>query len=422
MRSYNEKDYFNKSSNWNKEGSGQNFPRSFNRSSSNNKHENLWLMIPRKFRSNDYAKEYSLFLKEHLEKVTEFLRNVEGFNKMMANEINIYSKDRNLIEKTPNVKGFNDLVLHPAVYENVQIMKYNEMTPIQRKVLPLIMQGENIIGCAQTGSGKTVAFLLPIINNMLLLGPEHDPSQIRSFTPTTLILSPTRELTEQTYKVCRLLTENTGISCAKIYGGAPHIDQLKEMNGGADILIATPGRLLDFLKKDTIKLDYIKYFILDEADRMLDMGFEKQINEIVFRYNMPDKSSRLSLLFSATFSREVYSSADAYIKNYLIATNNIQSNEFTFNENVIQRFIEVDDKNKDVELHKLLQNIKGTTIGKFYLILFSKFLWRKNIVLIYSLIHLTKLTIIALEFTVTNHRMKEIMLLKCLIREKFLYL
>jgi ATP-dependent RNA helicase DDX3X len=185
------------------------------------------------------------------------------------------------------------------------------------------------------------------------------------FIPSSIILSPTRELTEQTYKVARLLLKNTGITCAKIYGGHPHWDQTNEMSSGCDILIATPGRLIDFLKRGNIILNYVNYLVLDEADRMLDMGFDKQIAEIVFRFNMPPKEERQSLLFSATFSKEVYSTAESYIKNYLIATNNLHADEFSINENVKHEFHHVEQRDKDLFLHKQLQDIKGKTIGKF---------------------------------------------------------
>lgn len=182
--------------------------------------------------------------------------------------------------------------------------------------------------------------------------------------PIILILSPTRELTEQTYKVCRLLLYNTGINCVKLFGGVPHVDQIREMKPGAEIVIATPGRLIDYVKRGTIVLNYIQFLILDEADRMLDMGFEKQLSEIVFLYNMPDKSNRLSLLFSATFSQEVCNSANAYIKDYIIASTNINLSDNSGNKNIEQIFYFCEDNQKLYKIHEILQNVKGKVISK----------------------------------------------------------
>lgn len=183
-------------------------------------------------------------------------------------------------------------------------------------------------------------------------------------TPSCLILSPTRELTEQTYKVCRLLLNNTGINCVKLFGGVNYKDQYTEMKPGAEIIIATPGRLLDFLKREVIVLNYIDFLVLDEADRMLDMGFGQQLNDIIFMYKMPDKAARQSLLFSATFSREICETANGFINNYLIASNNIDFDKNTGNVDIEEHFFLVEENNKKNKTHELLQSIKGKTISK----------------------------------------------------------
>lgn len=326
---------------------------------------NQWIYYKRPFRPNYqiYDDEYNQFLDEHYKKLSEF-KDEEAFKKLMSTPIYIFDKNKkNVKEKIIICEKFEELDLYDQLQKNLKSLKFDHMTPIQKTVIPLITKNVNVIGCAQTGSGKTMAFLLPIIDNIIKKGvPNYDPECLALCKPIVLILSPTRELTEQTYKVSRLICKNTGLNCAKLYGGAPHIDQINEMKPGAEILIATPGRLLDFLKKGTIALNYIKYLILDEADRMLDMGFEKQICEIVFRHKMPVKEERQSLLFSATFSDEVCNSANAYIKDYFIISNNINFEEVRANENIEQKFYEVEENKKMYKLHECLQKVNGSTI------------------------------------------------------------
>ena len=159
------------------------------------------------------------------------------------------------------------------------------MTPIQRKVVPLINNGSDIMGCSQTGSGKTISFLSPVIDIMLKKGPPSD-KQLKPgvSAPLCLILVPTRELAEQIYKEARKLCYRTGIIVAKVYGGVGYDPQKMALEDGCDILVATPGRLIDFLNKQNIKLNEVRHLVIDEADRILDMGFEDQLNSIINEY------------------------------------------------------------------------------------------------------------------------------------------
>jgi ATP-dependent RNA helicase DDX3X len=141
------------------------------------------------------------------------------------------------------------------------------------------------MGCSQTGSGKTIAFLAPIITKMLNDGPpKNENISYGQSAPIVLILVPTRELAEQIYKEARKLVHKTHMEVIKIYGGVAYEGQYNDIRQGADILVAAPGRLIDFLNKGVITLSQVKYFIIDEADRILDMGFEDQLKSIVFRY------------------------------------------------------------------------------------------------------------------------------------------
>ena len=176
--------------------------------------------------------------------------------------------------------------MNKHLLSNIEKMKFTYMTPIQGFVIPMVISGKDLIGCSQTGSGKTMAFLTPIIDNLLVNGPPDFYEISKSSKPVLLILIPTRELAEQIYKEARKLTFMTGINVVKIYGGVPYTNQIAEIKQGCDILIATPGRLIDFLEKELIKLHHLKYFIIDEADKMMDMGFEKQMNNIIYEYGI----------------------------------------------------------------------------------------------------------------------------------------
>ena len=171
-------------------------------------------------------------------------------------------------------------------------MGYDEPTPIQKQTIPPIMEGRDVIGVAQTGTGKTAAFLLPILDS-LLRGPSH--------VTRCLILAPTRELAMQIDDARMGLAYHTGLSGCVVYGGAPVIPQVTALKGGADVVTATPGRLLDHLWHGLPKMDKIEVLVLDEADRMLDMGFLPDIEKILRR--LPD--NRQNLLFSATMPPEI---------------------------------------------------------------------------------------------------------------------
>jgi ATP-dependent RNA helicase DDX3X len=196
------------------------------------------------------------------------------------NEENItLSLEGKTVTPDTTLEKFSQVGFSKEIMANFDKMKFDLMTPIQKYVLPVIAQGNDVIGCSQTGSGKTIAFLSPIVNKMMKDGPPKENSEYPS-SPIALILIPTRELAEQIYREGRKLLHNTGIQITKIYGGVPHDSQLRELRDGTDILVATPGRLIDFLGSKMISLKMIKYLILDEADRILDLGFTEQLNNI----------------------------------------------------------------------------------------------------------------------------------------------
>lgn len=167
------------------------------------------------------------------------------------------------------------------------------------------------MACAQTGSGKTAAFLVPILNHILEAGPvggagtQNGYGSKKKQFPLALVLAPTRELATQIYEESRKFAYRSRVRPCVVYGGAHVGDQMRDLDKGCHLLVATPGRLVDMLERGRISLEFCKYLVLDEADRMLDMGFEPQIRRIVEQNNMPVVGKRQTLMFSATFPKEI---------------------------------------------------------------------------------------------------------------------
>lgn len=198
--------------------------------------------------------------------------------------------------------NFNSLSFHPLISEGISAAGYSAPTPIQTRTIPPILAGRDVLGLAQTGTGKTAAFVLPILQR-LLKGPR---GMLR-----ILILSPTRELAEQTHNTITQLGLMTGLRSQTVYGGVSAQPQIKGLKAGAEIVVACPGRLLDLMAQKEISLRNIEVLVLDEADQMFDMGFLPSIRRILAL--LP--SSRQTLLFSATMPREIRSLANDFLHN-----------------------------------------------------------------------------------------------------------
>lgn len=263
-------DYSNKSTFNNKDFFRQGFTKTYEKPNSNTwkgRYGNDFYSV----NNDDKLLAEHLF---HLNNKKDF-----NFNKLLEGKIYVY--DNNKLVNTNECHSFEEFVSNETLLANINEMQFKQLTPIQKTVIPLILGKFDIMACAQTGSGKTVAFLYPVINSMLKEGPpEIHMNKFVSY-PLVLILVPVRELAEQIYSVCRLMTKNTYIRVCKLYGGVKHDTQNSDLKAGIDILISTTGRILDFLKSGRISLSAIKFLIIDEADRLLDMGFEKQLNEIL---------------------------------------------------------------------------------------------------------------------------------------------
>ncbi|CAI5535792.1 unnamed protein product [Closterium sp. Naga37s-1] len=221
----------------------------------------------------------------------------------------------------PAITAFDGSGLQPAVMENVKRCNYSNPTPVQRHAIPISLAGRDLMACAQTGSGKTAAFCLPIISGILASGPPPDrPRFGRKAFPLALILSPTRELTSQIHAEACKFAYKTGLRAVVVYGGAPAGQQMRELEKGVEILVATPGRLCDMLERGKVSITMVRYLALDEADRMLDMGFEPQIRRIVEQEGMPRAGERQTLMFSATFPKEIQRLAADFLANYVFLT------------------------------------------------------------------------------------------------------
>jgi len=191
---------------------------------------------------------------------------------------------------------FTNLKLMKNLLDSVEREGYTVPTPIQQQSIPHILNGKDLFGCAQTGTGKTAAFALPILQRIV-----QERGAVTNHGIKALVLAPTRELAIQIDESFRTYGTGTGVKTACVYGGISQHSQVNALKRGVDILVATPGRLLDLIQQRFIKLDTIRYFVLDEADRMLDMGFINDIKKIVGM--LPDK--RQSLFFAATLTPDI---------------------------------------------------------------------------------------------------------------------
>ena len=194
---------------------------------------------------------------------------------------------------------FDSMPIHASILAGIRDAGFEFCTPIQANTLPIALEGHDVAGQAQTGTGKTAAFLIAAYQR--LLTKERDPEQKRQ--PRVFVLAPTRELAVQIANDAEDIGKHTGLKIALAYGGTDYEKQRKTLQDGVDLLIGTPGRIIDYFKQGVFKLDQVEVAILDEADRMFDLGFIKDIRYLLRR--LPDPDKRLNMLFSATLSQRV---------------------------------------------------------------------------------------------------------------------
>ncbi|KAL3468363.1 P-loop containing nucleoside triphosphate hydrolase protein [Aspergillus heterothallicus] len=264
------------------------------------------------------------------------------------------------------VNTFTNPPLDDHLISNIKLARYQTPTPVQKYSIPIVMNGRDLMACAQTGSGKTGGFLFPILSQAYKNGPATAPAQAagqygygrqRKAYPTSLILAPTRELVSQIFDEARKFAYRSWVRPCVVYGGADIGSQLRQIERGCDLLVATPGRLVDLIERGRISLVNIKYLILDEADRMLDMGFEPQIRRIVEGEDMPNVNDRQTLMFSATFPRDIQMLARDFLKDYVfLSVGRVGSTS----ENITQKVEYVEDHDKRSVLLDILHT-HGTT-------------------------------------------------------------
>ncbi|WP_321346753.1 DEAD/DEAH box helicase [uncultured Draconibacterium sp.] len=238
---------------------------------------------------------------------------------------------------------FEDLKLHPAILKALKDENYSEPTSIQAQAIPLVLERNDVLGSAQTGTGKTAAFAIPIIQH-LINNNRHEKGRRRI---KSLVVTPTRELAIQIGESFNAYGKYSNLQNTVIFGGVPQNPQVRQLQKGVDILVATPGRLLDLISQKHISLNDVKYFVLDEADRMLDMGFIHDINKLLKL--LPKQ--RQSLFFSATMPTKILKLSQQILVNpKKVAVNPVSSTAETIQQHIY--FTNKSDK-KNLLLHIL---------------------------------------------------------------------
>nr|XP_046179664.1 ATP-dependent RNA helicase DDX3X-like isoform X2 [Oncorhynchus gorbuscha] len=262
-----------------------------------------------------------------------------------------------------HIDSFQDVEMGEIIMSNIALTRYTRPTPVQKYAIPIIKNKRDLMACAQTGSGKTAAFLLPVLSQIYTEGPgealaaqksggqDNGKYGRRKQYPLALVLAPTRELALQIYEEARKFAYRSRVRPCVVYGGADIGQQIRDLERGCHLLVATPGRLVDMMERGKIGLDYCNYLVLDEADRMLDMGFEPQIRRIVEQDTMPPKGIRQTMMFSATFPKEIQILARDFLEEYIfLAVGRVGSTS----ENITQKVVWVEDGDKRSFLLDLL--------------------------------------------------------------------
>ena len=238
---------------------------------------------------------------------------------------------------------FKDFGLHADIERALAAKRYSQPTPIQQQAIPVLLEGRDLCGIAQTGTGKTAAFSLPSLHHMISNPKPRAPRGCRM-----LVLSPTRELAAQIAQSCRDYGRFTKLSVTTVFGGVPINKQIRDLGQGVDILVATPGRLLDLIDQRALRLDDVEIFVLDEADQMMDMGFIHSLRRVA--KILPKE--RQNLFFSATMPKEIATLAQQFIHDPVTVSVTPQA---TTAEKIRQRVTFVEQKEKQALLHHVLR-------------------------------------------------------------------
>lgn len=274
----------------------------------------------------------------------------------IAQEISLKGKSIPGPVMTFDEAGFPDYVM-----SEIRRMGFKYPTPIQSQGWPIALSGRDMVGIASTGSGKTLSYILPAIVHI-----NNQPRLQRGDGPIILVLAPTRELAQQIQQVASDFGHSSRIRNTCVFGGAPKGPQANDLTDGVEIVIATPGRLIDFLESQRTNLRRCTYLVLDEADRMLDMGFEPQIRKIIEQIR-PD---RQTLMWSATWPKEVQSLASEFLRDYIQI--NVGSLSLSANHNILQIIDVCQEYEKETKLSTLLKEIMAEKENKSIIFMETK--------------------------------------------------
>jgi len=292
----------------------------------------------------------------------DFYKPHDSVKNRSSNEVQRF-RDKHEITVSGNapnpIQSFDEVYIPDYVMNEIVRQKYDKPTPIQAQGWPIALSGANMVGIAQTGSGKTLGYILPAIVHI-----NNQPNLQRGDGPIALVLAPTRELAQQIQTIATDFGSASYVRNTCIFGGASKGPQARDLERGCEIVIATPGRLIDFLESGKTNLRRCTYLVLDEADRMLDMGFEPQIRKILSQIR-PD---RQTLMWSATWPKEVRRLAEDFLESYVQV--NVGSLELSANHNINQIIQLCTENDKQDKLKNLLQEIYETDENPGKIIIF----------------------------------------------------
>lgn len=270
-----------------------------------------------------------------------------NFDRYDRIEVNVHGAD------IKPINSFSDLITSELLLGTINKAGYTRMTPIQKYTIPTLAAGKDLVGCAQTGSGKTAAFLLPVLQTLI-----NDPDLPSLYgrdlqEPSCIVMAPTRELAKQTHVEALKLANGSVVTVQCIYGGTQTGYCRAQLSRGANILVATPGRLKDFINRGLIGMSKLKYIILDEGDRLIDDGFVGEMRAFFTHPTMPTIDQRQTMFFSATFKESAKRIAEEFMKrDYVYITVGLVG---AANEDVKQEFVQVTRTEKKRELKRILQ-------------------------------------------------------------------
>jgi len=283
-----------------------------------------------------------------------FKKKSTGINFDKYNDIKVNASGNNV---PAPIAAFAEGKFHEVLASNIELAGYQKPTPIQKYAIPISLKQRDLMACAQTGSGKTAAFLFPVLSLLLTTDAPVLPRGRKAY-PSALIMTPTRELALQIYEEAQKFTYRTQLKAVSVYGGTNIGDQIRQIQRGCELVIATPGRLKDLLERNVISLSLIQFLILDEADQMLDMGFEREIRGIVEDYDMPSK--RQTSMFSATFPQSIQRLAADFLENHVfLAVGRVGASSGNITQSVVHT---PESKDKDSALMDVLSKCDGLTI------------------------------------------------------------